>query len=341
RARRGCQDPCRARPDRRAEARRRSLGPTRRRGAGSEALGPLPAHRRQENGGAGRHRRRGGRDAAHQDRRVRQGRAARGGGDRRRAPAEVEEALEAHDLARPGAAHGGRRDRRALRASGDRGQEGRHRGEPRGGEADGRRVQRDGAGRFRRRQARGPHARSRSAARSPGHVSPAFGPALSPDEYVDAMVQVAERDASIGRVLREILSLDGAVRSSALDLVAAHLRVHSAAGDSTIQTLFHGLLLFVLPAYWASTTLTSRNVVFLGVLVMLTLLATFDPWYRAIVHPRPWLGYVFFVVSIFAALNVALPLVGLPPFWALMASAFVASLAITPVVRRAGGRTWV
>ena len=60
---------------------------------------------------------------------------------------------------------------------------------------------------------------------------PAFGPALSPDEYVDAMVQVAERDASIGRVLREILSLDGAVRSSALDLVAAHLRVHSAAGD--------------------------------------------------------------------------------------------------------------
>ena len=59
----------------------------------------------------------------------------------------------------------------------------------------------------------------------------AFGPALSPDEYVDAMVQAAERDVSIGRVLREILSLDGAVRSSALDLVAAHLRVHSAAGD--------------------------------------------------------------------------------------------------------------
>ena len=56
------------------------------------------------------------------------------------------------------------------------------------------------------------------------------GPALSPDEYVDAMVRVAEGDASIGRVLREILSIDGAVRSSALDLVAAHLRVHSA-GD--------------------------------------------------------------------------------------------------------------
>ena len=118
-------------------------------------------------------------------------------------------------------------------------------------------------------------------------------------------------------------------------------RLVVTAADYTIQTLYHGLLLFVLPAYWASTTLTSRNVLFLGLLVLLTLLATFDPWYRAIVHPRPWLGYVFFVVSIFAALNVALPLVGLPPFWALMASAFAASLAITPVVRRAGDRTWV
>ena len=112
------------------------------------------------------------------------------------------------------------------------------------------------------------------------------------------------------------------------------------AADYTIQTLYHGLLLFVLPAYWASTTLTSLNVIFLVVLVLLALLATFDPWYRAIVHPRPWAGYVFFVISIFAALNVALPLVGLPPFGALMASAFAASLAITPVVRRAGGRTW-
>ena len=112
------------------------------------------------------------------------------------------------------------------------------------------------------------------------------------------------------------------------------------AADYTIQTLYHGLLLFVLPAYWASTTLTSLNVIFLVVLVVLALLATFDPWYRAIVHPRPWAGYVFFVISIFAALNVALPLVGLPPFGALMASAFAASLAITPVVRRAGGRTW-
>jgi len=117
-------------------------------------------------------------------------------------------------------------------------------------------------------------------------------------------------------------------------------RLVVTAADYTIQTLYHGLLLFVLPAYYASATLTSRNVVFLILLVLLALLATFDPWYRTIVHPRPWLGYLFFVLSIFAALNVALPLVGVPPLGALMASAFVASLAITSALS-AVGRAWI
>ncbi|PYN57302.1 MAG: hypothetical protein DMD94_04515 [Candidatus Rokuibacteriota bacterium] len=57
------------------------------------------------------------------------------------------------------------------------------------------------------------------------------GQALTPDEYVDAIVRVAERDASVARVVREIVSLDASVRSSALDLVVAHLRVHAAARD--------------------------------------------------------------------------------------------------------------
>lgn len=55
---------------------------------------------------------------------------------------------------------------------------------------------------------------------------------LSRDELVDVIVQVAERDASIARVLREIVSLDAAVRASALDLVGAHLRIRAASGDA-------------------------------------------------------------------------------------------------------------
>jgi hypothetical protein len=51
------------------------------------------------------------------------------------------------------------------------------------------------------------------------------------DAYVDAIVQAAERDASIAQVLREICALDGDVRAGALELVGAHLRTHAASAD--------------------------------------------------------------------------------------------------------------
>lgn len=55
-------------------------------------------------------------------------------------------------------------------------------------------------------------------------------PSTSP-EYLRALIDVAARDPSIAGVLREICRLDAAVRGSALDLVAAHLRARDAARD--------------------------------------------------------------------------------------------------------------
>ena len=110
------------------------------------------------------------------------------------------------------------------------------------------------------------------------------------------------------------------------------------AADYTIQSLYHGVLLFLLPAYWASTTLDSPNVAFLIVLVMLVLLATFDPWYRALAEWTTTITDVFFFVSAFAALNVALPLLGLPPFWAMLLAAWIAVVGLAPALRR--GRRW-
>src|SRR5438552_17762931 len=118
------------------------------------------------------------------------------------------------------------------------------------------------------------------------------------------------------------------------------LRLIATAVDYTLQTLYRGLLLFVLPAYYAAATLTSLNAVFLALLVLLALLTTIDPWYRAIVQPRPWLSYLFFVMSIFAPLNVALPLVGVPPFPSLVMSAFLAWVSLTPALRRGQRATW-
>lgn len=126
-------------------------------------------------------------------------------------------------------------------------------------------------------------------------------------------------------------------------LAASERKTHRfvlAATEYTVQTLYHGVLLFLLPAYWAATTLTSYNVVFFLLLVALALLATVDPWYHALVHPYPWMGYVFFVVSLFGALNLALPLVYVPPAWALLSSAWLATVALTPAVCRARGWPW-
>ena len=54
-----------------------------------------------------------------------------------------------------------------------------------------------------------------------------------------------------------------AVLSQARDaLLAGGRRLVVAAGDYTIQTLYHGLLLFVLPGYFASTTFDGITVVF-------------------------------------------------------------------------------
>jgi len=124
-------------------------------------------------------------------------------------------------------------------------------------------------------------------------------------------------------------------------LATSERRTHRfvlTATEYAVQTLYHGVLLFLLPAYWAATTLTSVNVAFFLALVVLALIATFDPWYQALVHLWPWAGYVFFLVSLFGALNLALPLIGVPPVAALAIAAWIAVVALTPAVCR--GRAW-
>ena len=117
-------------------------------------------------------------------------------------------------------------------------------------------------------------------------------------------------------------------------------RLVLGAAAYTIQSLYHGVLLFLLPAYWASTTFDSPNAAFLLLLVALVLLATFDPWYRAVLERLPAIVDVFFFVSAFAALNVALPLVGLPPFWAMLLGAWLAAVGLAPALRRSRRWPW-
>lgn len=112
------------------------------------------------------------------------------------------------------------------------------------------------------------------------------------------------------------------------------------AAEYAVQTLYHGLLLFVLPAYWASATFDSPNVVFLACVIAGALITAVDPWYAAVVRPRRWLNRALLAFSIFAALNVALPLLRVRPILALEGAAGLTALAMMPVFRERGVLTW-
>ena len=118
-------------------------------------------------------------------------------------------------------------------------------------------------------------------------------------------------------------------------------RLVLTAADYAVQSLYHGLLLFVLPAYWASATLDSPNALFLACIVAAALVTAVDPWYAAIVHPRRWLNQALLAFSIFAALNVALPLLGIRPILALEGAAALTAVAMMPVFRERGAETWL
>lgn len=117
-------------------------------------------------------------------------------------------------------------------------------------------------------------------------------------------------------------------------------RLVVTAADYAVQSLYHGLLLFVLPAYYASATLDSPNVVFLACVAAGALVTAVDPWYNAVVRPRRWLNQALLAFSIFAALNVALPLLRIRPILALEGAAALTAVAMMPVFREHGAATW-
>ena len=117
-------------------------------------------------------------------------------------------------------------------------------------------------------------------------------------------------------------------------LAARAPRALSAAIDYTVQTLLHGLLLFLVPIYYASTTLTSGNVWLLIVLVAAATLTTIDPWYRAVAARARWTETCLFWLGLFASLNAALPLITVASEWVLVLSGSLSTLALIPAFGR-------
>jgi hypothetical protein len=123
-------------------------------------------------------------------------------------------------------------------------------------------------------------------------------------------------------------------------LEAGQRRLARVALDFTIQNLHQDLLLFLLPIYYASTTFTSRNACFLLLLMAATLITTIDPWYQSTILRFPWTANTLFVFGLFASLNVGLPLIRVRSGPALLLSAFLCLLALTPAIRRRFALSW-
>src|SRR5262249_11736608 len=81
----------------------------------------------------------------------------------------------------------------------------------------------------------------------------------------------------------------------------------ATVADYSIQTLYHNLLLFVLPAYYAAATLDSPNVIFPVLVAVGAVLTAIDPLYRRLVQPRPGLNPPLPGLSLFAAPHVPPP----------------------------------
>jgi hypothetical protein len=117
-------------------------------------------------------------------------------------------------------------------------------------------------------------------------------------------------------------------------------RVVSLVVDYAVQTMLHGVFLFLVPIYYASTTLASRNVSVLLLLLAGVILTGVDPWYRALFRRCQWIEVALFWLGLFASLNVALPLIRVQVAWALILSGVSSVGALTPSVRRRLGVDW-
>jgi hypothetical protein len=104
------------------------------------------------------------------------------------------------------------------------------------------------------------------------------------------------------------------------------------------KNFYQQLLFFVLPLYYSSTTLGSRNTFFVGLLALSAVLSTMDIVYDRYVSARWPLTAVFFAFNLFACINVMLPVLwSVSNYWALWISGALALAGFATILYRWSG----
>jgi hypothetical protein len=86
-------------------------------------------------------------------------------------------------------------------------------------------------------------------------------------------------------------------------------KVRFYAMTYVMKNLYQSMLFFLLPLYYNSSTIGSSNFYFVVLLGVCAVLSTFDVIFDNYVMKWKWLSSLFYVITMFACLNVAVPAV--------------------------------
>jgi hypothetical protein len=99
--------------------------------------------------------------------------------------------------------------------------------------------------------------------------------------------------------------------------------------DTALIFVINNMLLFVLPFYFESMTIPSRNMLFAPVIITLAVIANWFQLYQRIVARHPLRSSLFYALTFFCVLNFLFPiLLGMRNIWSLLLSGGISATAV-------------
>ncbi|MDP9151568.1 MAG: DUF2914 domain-containing protein [Myxococcota bacterium] len=111
----------------------------------------------------------------------------------------------------------------------------------------------------------------------------------------------------------------------AFDAADARTRVPFYVMTYALKNLYQGMLFFLLPFYWKSTTLDAPNAWFVLLLASCALISTLDIVFDRVLMRWRWLASIFHGITLFGCLNLVIPALfpDTRTLWSLLAAAAI------------------
>jgi hypothetical protein len=123
-----------------------------------------------------------------------------------------------------------------------------------------------------------------------------------------------------------LFSRKGAAQISAFDARDTKTRVRFYVMTYALKNLYQGMLFFLLPFYWKSTTFDAADAWFVLLLGACALLSTLDIVFDRVLMRFRWLASAFHGITLFGCLNLVIPALfpDTRTLWSLLAAAGIA-----------------